>query len=74
MKYILFILVSLLLFTSCLPPHYVHAPLITSDIESKGLLVQVGPNFYNNEGDDKWLIKANNYKDLPETYIYIFLV
>ena len=36
MKYILFILVSLLLFTSCLPPHYVHAPLITSDIENKG--------------------------------------
>ena len=41
--------------------------------ERKGLLVQVGPNFYNNEGDDKWLIKANNYKDLPETYIYIYI-
>jgi hypothetical protein len=36
MKYFLFIVLSLLLLTSCLPPHYIHAPLITADLEKKG--------------------------------------
>ncbi|MEE9407623.1 MAG: hypothetical protein V3V28_06060 [Polaribacter sp.] len=32
------------------------------------LEVLVGHNFFNNDGDDKWLIKANNYKDSPDIY------
>jgi hypothetical protein len=38
--------------------------------ERKGLQVLIGENFIKKNGDDKWIIKANNYKDNPETYIY----
>lgn len=41
--------------------------------ERKGLRVLYGENFNNTNGDDKWIIKANNYKDSPETYIYIYI-
>lgn len=41
--------------------------------ERKGLQVLYGENFTNTNGDDKWIIKANNYKDTPEIYIYIYI-
>jgi hypothetical protein len=41
--------------------------------ERIGLQVLRGENFIKSNGDDKWIIKANNYKDTPETYIYIYI-
>ncbi|WP_439132683.1 hypothetical protein [Polaribacter sp.] len=41
--------------------------------ERSGLQVLIGQNFLNNNGDDKWIIKASNYEDAPETYIYIYI-
>ena len=41
--------------------------------ERKGLQILRGENFIKSNGDDKWIIKANNYKDSPETYIYIYI-
>ena len=37
----------------------------------KGLEVLVGHDFFNSNGNSQWFIKASNYKDSPETYIYI---
>lgn len=41
--------------------------------DRKELEVLVGHEFFNNNGDDEWSISATNYKDTPETYIYIYL-
>jgi hypothetical protein len=41
--------------------------------ERKGLTVQVGTSFFDNNGDDEWFINASNYEDNPNTYIYIYL-
>ena len=40
---------------------------------TKGLEVLVGQNFFNSNGNDKWFIRANNFKDTPGTYIYIYI-
>ncbi|WKD86217.1 hypothetical protein KCTC32516_01578 [Polaribacter huanghezhanensis] len=39
----------------------------------KSLEVKVGENFIKNNGDDKWLIRATNAKNSPQTYIYIYI-
>jgi len=37
------------------------------------LEMKIGANFIKNNGDDKWIIRATNSKDSPQTYIYIYI-
>ena len=39
----------------------------------KALEVLVGHDFFDTNGNDKWFISTYNYKDSPETYIYIYI-